>query len=123
MHDLEDTTAIIISDTDLQRLLPVLVDHDSDSLDHELHRATIVPHDAMPPDVVAMNREVDYEDCETRSRRTVRIVFPHDANPNEGKISVLAPIGSALLGLRVGQTIEWKVARNKKRFRVVEVRA
>jgi len=122
MRDLEDTT-IIISDADLQRLLPVLVDHDSDSLDHELHRATIVSHDAMPADVVAMNREVEYEDCETRSRRTVRIVFPRDANPSEGKISVLAPIGSALLGLRVGQSIEWQVARGKRRFRVVDVRA
>jgi regulator of nucleoside diphosphate kinase len=81
-----------------------------------------VPRDAVPVDVVTMEREVVYEDCETRSRRTVRIVFPHDANPSEGKVSALAPIGSALLGLRVGQSIEWPVARGKRRFRVVEVR-
>jgi regulator of nucleoside diphosphate kinase len=121
----QDNNTIIITDVDLQRLLPVLVDHDTpaaESLDHELHRATIVSQNAVPPDVVTMNSEVTYEDRETAVRRTVRIVYPHDANPSEGKISVLAPIGSALLGLRVGQSIEWPVANAKKRVRVVEVR-
>jgi regulator of nucleoside diphosphate kinase len=116
---------IIITDTDLQRLLPVLEQNDtpaSDALDTELHRAVIVPQDRVPADVVTMNSEVVYEDLQTHQRRTVRVVYPKDADARSGRISVLAPIGSALLGLRVGQTIEWEVPTGTKRIRVVEVR-
>ena len=116
---------IIITNTDLQRLLPVLDQHDtpaSESLEMELHRAVIVDRHAVPADVVTMNSEVVYEDVETRARRTVKIVFPKDADAKAGRVSVLAPIGSALLGLRVGQDIEWPVPGGTKRVRVVEVR-
>jgi regulator of nucleoside diphosphate kinase len=51
----------------------------------------------------------------------VKLVYPKDANAAEGKISVLAPIGSALLGLRTGQTIEWQVPHGTKHIRVVEI--
>lgn len=116
---------IIITDADLQRLLPMLEQNDSpasDALDTELHRAMIVPQDRVPADVVTMNSEVVYEDLETGQRRTVRVVYPKDADARSGRVSVLAPIGSALLGLRVGQTIEWEVPTGTKRIRVVEVR-
>jgi regulator of nucleoside diphosphate kinase len=116
---------LIITDTDLQRLRPLLDQHDtpaSESLDAELHRATIVPQHEVPSDVVTMDREVVYEDCATGVRRTVRIVYPQDADAGRGFVSVLAPMGSALLGLRVGQTIEWRVPTGIKRVRVVEVR-
>ena len=116
---------IIITNTDLQRLLPVLDQHDtpaSESLEMELHRAVIVDRHAVPADVVTMNSEVVYEDVETRARRTVKVVFPKDADAKAGRVSVLAPIGSALLGLRVGQDIEWQVPSGTKRVRVVEVR-
>jgi regulator of nucleoside diphosphate kinase len=69
-----------------------------------------------------MNSEVVYEDCETSATRTVRVVYPKDADAVQGRISVLAPIGSALLGLRVGQSITWRVPNGTKRLRVVEVR-
>ncbi len=116
---------LIITNTDLQKLLPVLDQHDSpaaESLDAELHRATIVEQRQVPPDVVTMNSEVVYEDLTTHQQRTVRVVFPKDADANTGRVSVLAPIGSALLGLRVGQTIEWAVPNGKKKIRVVEIR-
>lgn len=117
--------AITITDTDLQRLLPVIEQHDtpaSESLEAELLRATVVPRRAVPADVVTMNSEVLYEDCATAARRVVRIVYPRDADASHGRISVLAPIGSALLGLRVGQSIEWPVPSGTKRVRVVELR-
>jgi regulator of nucleoside diphosphate kinase len=116
---------IIITNTDLQRLLPVLDHHDtpaSESLETELHRAVIVDQEAVPADVVTMNSEVVYEDCETLARRSVRVVYPKDADSGRGWVSVLAPIGSALLGLRVHQTIEWTVPGGRKRIRVVELR-
>ena len=116
---------IIITNTDLQRLLSVVEHHESpaaESLDAELHRAVVVDQRAVPADVVTMNSEVVYEDCATFTRRCVRIVYPGDADPARGHVSVLAPIGSALLGLRVDQAIEWRVAGGTKRIRVVEIR-
>ena len=116
---------IIITNTDLQRLMPVLDHYDTpaaESLEAELHRAIVVEQSAVPADVVTMNSEVVYEDCETFTQRTVRIVYPQDADATLGHVSVLAPIGSALLGLRVNQTIEWRVPSGIKRIRVLEVR-
>lgn len=116
---------LIISNTDLQRLLPVLDLHDtpaSEALATELHRAVIVEPHAMPDDVVSMNSEVVYEDLDSKTRRTVTLVYPKDADATRGRISVLAPVGSALLGLRVGQTISWKLPTGTRRICVVEVR-
>lgn len=116
---------IIITDADLQRLLPVLDLYDTpaaEALETELHRAVIVPQDRVPADVVTMNSEVVYEDIHTGQRRTIRLVYPKDAEAGTGRVSVLAPIGSALLGLRVGQEIEWQVPTGTKRIRVLEIR-
>jgi regulator of nucleoside diphosphate kinase len=115
---------IIISDSDMQRLRAVLDVHQSvasDDLDTELHRALVVPQESMPADVVTMDRDVVYEDLDTQTRRRVRLVYPQHSDPKRGWISVLAPIGSALLGLRVGQSIEWEVPTGRKRVRIVEV--
>ena len=123
MRNLEQD--IIITKSDLQRLLPVLDQHDtlaSESLETELHRAIVVDPRAVPADVVTMNSEVVYEDCATFTKRSVRVVYPRDADAARGLVSVLAPIGSALLGLRVNQTIEWPVPNGRKRIRVLEIR-
>jgi regulator of nucleoside diphosphate kinase len=124
-HDHHDHHDIIITDVDMQRLQPVLEQNDSaasDTLDTELRRAHVVDQRAVPADVVTMNSELVYEDCDTGVRRTVKIVYPSKADASKGHISVLAPIGSALLGLRVGQRIEWEVPTGRKRVRVVELR-
>jgi regulator of nucleoside diphosphate kinase len=115
---------IIVTDLDLQRLLPVLDQHDAASyqLETELHRAVVVQHRDVPSDVVTMNSEVVYEDAVSGHQRTVRIVYPREADPVVGRISVLAPIGSALLGLRVGQEIDWRLPTGTRRIRVVEIR-
>lgn len=116
---------IIVTDTDLQRLLRVLDQHDSpasERLDAELHRAVVVAQRSVPPNVVTMNSEVVYEDRDTLATREVKVVYPKDADAARGRVSVLAPIGTALLGMRVGQTIEWLVPGGTKRIRVVEIR-
>lgn len=115
---------IIISDSDIHRLRTVLDLHQSlasEELDAELHRAQVVQQHSMPADVVAMGREVVYEDAETLVRRRIRLVYPQHSDPKRGWVSVLAPIGSALLGLRLGQSIEWSVPTGRKRLRIVEV--
>jgi regulator of nucleoside diphosphate kinase len=125
MHTIDQAHAIVITDHDLQRLLPILDQSDtpeSELLDWELHRATIVEQRSVSPDVVTMNSEVVYEDFATGARRTVRLVYPKDADASRGWISVLAPIGSALLGLRVGQQIEWQLPTGPRCVFVVEIR-
>ena len=122
MENLDPT--IIIGTTDQRALLSLLDLQDtaaSERLSVELHRAVVDDQHAVPADVVAMSSEVVYEDCDTLARRTVRLVYPKDADAARGQISVLAPIGSALLGLGVGQSISWQVPGGTKRIRVVEV--
>lgn len=117
--------SLIITARDLTRLRHVIDLHDTptaEQLDSELQRATVVPSEEVPPTVVTMNSEVVYEDCATRDRRTVRIVFPNEADAGRGKVSVMAPIGSALIGLSVGQETEWRMPGGRKRIRVVEIR-
>lgn len=117
--------SIIITDQDLLRLLPLLDGYASSTtalLDGELWRATVVEQRDVPPDVVTMNSEVVYEDCSTGARRTVRIVYPDDADPGHGWISVLAPLGTALLGLRVGQLFDAQLSSGPRSIFLVDVR-
>src|SRR5690606_34400563 len=84
-------------------------------------RARVVPQDQIEGDIVTMNSEVVYEDLTTGVQRTVRLVYPEDADIERGWVSVLAPLGSALLGMRVGQEIAWKMPSGTRRVRVVSV--
>jgi regulator of nucleoside diphosphate kinase len=129
MHAVKHTRSheptLIVTDKDLERLLPVLDQNDtpqSELLEAELRRAVIVQQCDVPANVVTMNSEVVYEDQGSGAQRAIRIVYPKDADATAGRVSVLAPIASALLGLRTGQEIEWQVPRGMTRLRVVEVR-
>lgn len=73
----------------------------------ELERAEIVPDDALPGDVIGMGSEVAFRDETGDRERTVRLVYPADANIDGGRVSILTPVGAALLGLRTGDSIEW----------------
>lgn len=80
----------------------------------ELQRAVIVPAREIPADVVTMRSRVNMKDNKTGEQSTVTLVFPSEADLNEGKISVLAPIGTALLGYRIGDIVTWKVPAGEK---------
>jgi regulator of nucleoside diphosphate kinase len=120
---------IIVTETDLERLQRVIEQHGggrnaelAELLDQELARAEVKSSQDVPPDVVTMNSTVVYEDEETGARREVTLCYPGDARSEEGRISVLAPIGSALLGLSVGQSIAWPVPGGRTRtLRIVSV--
>lgn len=119
---------ILVSTTDLERLQR-LIEQNQDGrnaeqaelLEQELQRAQVLPPEELPSDVVAMNSTVVFEDEETHVRRQVTLSYPAESQGAEGRVSVLAPVGSALLGLSVGQAIEWSVPSGQRRFRIVAV--
>jgi regulator of nucleoside diphosphate kinase len=73
----------------------------------ELGAADIVESGAIAPDVVTMNSRVLYADDTTGETREVALVFPHDSDASGRRVSILAPVGMALLGLSAGQSIVW----------------
>jgi regulator of nucleoside diphosphate kinase len=76
----------------------------------------VVSPDAVPADVVRMGSTVEFR-ADNGQQRTVTLVFPGDADIAEGKISILTPIGTALIGLSPGQSISW-AARDGRRQRL-----
>ncbi|MBK5093296.1 MAG: nucleoside diphosphate kinase regulator [Actinobacteria bacterium] len=117
---------IYITQFDLKRLRELIksakpVDRDRkhlNDLEDELSRAKLVDPKDVPEDVITMNSKFSLEDLDSGERMTFALSFPADADPEEGSISVLAPIGTAVIGYRVGDTIEWEVPAGKRRFRV-----
>jgi len=103
---------LIISDADYIRLSRL---QNNDLLDHELSRAYVVPADQVPPNVVSMNTYVVYLDESNGVSRAIELVYPEDASWESRKVSVLSPVGLALLGLREGQTIRWPFPNNHSR--------
>ena len=104
--------AIIVSDTDQERLVGVAMaalDRAPDIAEEllaEMDRATIVKADALPADVVRMGSTVTFVTTDGRTRR-VTLVFGAAADISLDRISVLTPVGTALIGLAVGQSITW----------------
>ena len=93
-----------------------------EALYEELGRATVVPPQQIPPGVVTMNSMARCIDDSSGKVFELTLVYPAQADMSKGNVSILAPVGSALLGLSVGQTIEWPVPAGRKiRLRVLEV--
>lgn len=120
---------IVLTEQDLARLRGLVAQHatgknakESEALEAELDRAEVVAPTDIPPDVVTMNSRVRFVDESTGEEHEATLVYPSDANVNEWRISVLAPIGAALLGLSIGQFIDWPMPdRATKRLRVISV--
>ena len=85
----------------------------AEALETELDRARVVPQDEIDPDVLTMRSRALCVDRETGTQRELVLVYPDEADVSSGKISVLAPVGLALLGLRVGDTIRWPTPRGR----------
>jgi regulator of nucleoside diphosphate kinase len=94
---------------------------DLNSLVEELHRATIVDAKNVPADVITMNSRADMLDLDSGETVTFTLVFPSMANVEDGKISVLAPIGAGMLGYRMGDEFEWNVPAGVRRMKVIRV--
>ena len=119
--------SIVVSRLDLERieaLLERLAPAQAgqyDALRHELDRAEVVEPAAMPADVVTMNSVVTFKDEDIGEELTVSLVYP-SAVRADGTVSILAPVGSALLGLTKGQQIDWPTPDGRQRLlRVLDI--
>lgn len=90
-------------------------------LEQELMSAEVVPEKEIPHDVITMNSTVRLKDLETNKELTYTLVYPADADAGQNKISVLAPVGTALIGYRVGDVITWEVPAGLRRLKVEEI--
>lgn len=119
----------------LRRRPPIhMIDSEADALTHlavgiekrmpqvsallieEISRATIHKASRIPRDVITMTSEVDFVDEANGAKRTVRLVYPQDADIAAGRISILTPIGAGLIGLRAGQSIRWPDRDGRERI-------
>lgn len=91
-------------------------------LRNELDQATVVPSEKIPSDVVTMNSRVSFQELDTGEKSEITLVYPSDADINRRRISILAPVGAALIGLRVGDEIEWPLPSGKTRtYKIISV--
>ncbi len=87
----------------------------------ELERAAVVAPHEMPPRVVRIESRVEFEDVETGERETYTLVYPDHADADQQRLSVLAPIGTALLGYSEGDEIDWETPGGVRRIRICSV--
>ncbi len=87
----------------------------------ELDTARVVAPQDVPHDVVTMDSVVQLRDLESSVLETYTLVYPEEANIAAGKLSILAPLGTAILGYRVGDVVRWKVPTGTSRWRIEEL--
>ena len=87
----------------------------------ELKKAKVVTSEDFPDDVVRLDSTVVIRDMKTKRDMTLTIVLPQKADIKQKKVSVLAPVGTALIGFKKGQIVSWEVPSGKKDFKIMEV--
>ena len=121
---------IFVTEQDMQRLSDLVESAERISgrdlahlrmLKEELQEAEVVSSDKIPADVVTMNSRVRLKDLDSGRESVYALVFPRDADVAQGRISVLAPIGTAIIGYRAGDVIVWSVPAGERRFRLEEI--
>lgn len=141
MPDNDPMTALAAPDTgtgkpihmtvaDMQRLMALVrsyrlqgrEDPNLDALEAEMERALVMDASLrLPSDVVTLDSRVAVLDLASREERQFTLVLPSKANIDEGRVSVLAPLGLAVLGYRAGDEIEWDVPAGRRRFLIRRV--
>jgi len=121
---------IFITRTDLERLNAFFQDYRNrglvdagyvKSLQEELDRAQIIDAKSIAGDVITLRSRAVLKDLDTNEETTHTLVYPDESDPSHGKISILSPVGTAMLGYRAGDTFEWKVPSGLARYQVVRV--
>ncbi|MCK4512528.1 nucleoside diphosphate kinase regulator [bacterium] len=121
---------VVITKFDKERLEELIAvaeefsDHrreDLRTLAGELAIATVVLPKAVPQDVVTMNSRVVLRDVDTSEEMTYALVFPQNADVDAGAISILAPVGTAILGYTEGDVIEWPVPSGMRRIKIEKI--
>jgi len=110
---------IVVSEIDYERLMGLAtnvserLEEIAEELMAELDRAKVVPAKRLPQDVIHMGSTVEFRSNDGQQRR-VALVYPGEADIAQGKISILTPIGTALIGLAPGQSISWTARDGKQ---------
>ena len=117
---------IYITEADMRRLRPLIEGmknsrDDLRGLQAELEHARVVQPTDVPSDVITMNSKARLRDLDTGEEMIFTLVFPGNADIEHDKISVVAPIGTAMLGHRVGDEFSWEVPAGSVRLRVEDV--
>lgn len=130
MRPSHESRHIIVSSDDRDRLLVLINSAHLDSrvptaslraLEAELSRATIAAPEDFPPDAIGMDSTATFRDLDSGEIESYTLVFPNRADVAQDRISILAPIGTALLGYREHDVIEWQVPAGQRRLQIVRV--
>jgi len=120
----------MVTSRDFNRLTRLLSEESRNSRDNagnlrrladELYRARKVEPENVPPTVVTMNSEIEFTDLDSNRGRRLKLVYPRDADISKGKISVTTPVGTAILGYKKGDVVEWEVPAGRKRFLIRDI--
>ncbi|MCC6532313.1 MAG: nucleoside diphosphate kinase regulator [Burkholderiales bacterium] len=124
-------TAIVLTEQDFKRLKQLLaqlarqargMQAGLETLESILDFARVVQREEVPVNVVTMNSRVMFEDVQTRENGTVTVVYPADADPSRRKISILSPVGAALIGEATGAEVELPLPHGQtRRIRILDV--
>jgi len=124
------TREIIITESDkqkLQKIVDDIIQYSTDGREHvrlleaELTKAKTVAAEQIPADVVTMNSKVLLSIGDLEEKSAYTLVYPEDADFSQNRISVMAPIGTAILGYKEGNTIEWHVPNGVERIKILKI--
>lgn len=120
---------IYVSEFDFDRLYGLVESTDPNlrdkqhmaQLKEELEQGEVLPPEEIPGDVITMNSRFRLKDLDNGNLSDYTLVFPHQADFSKNKISIVAPIGVALIGCKVGATVSWKTQSGEKRFKIMKI--
>lgn len=116
---------VVISENDYQGIKKLMgashITGDEMSLAHEISRAIVVNNQAFPPHTIGVNSKVLIRDLDTEQEKSFTLVWPSGADIRRGQVSILSPIGAALLGFRQGERVSWRMPGGLKRFLIENV--
>lgn len=121
---------ILVTEFDLERLESLLDmcwgrsgfdEKNLESLQKKIFNCIVVPPEFIPNNIITMNSTFTVENEVTKEKKTYTLVFPEDADIRGNKISILAPIGIAILGHKVGESIEWIAPSGLKKMKFIEI--
>lgn len=116
---------VVISEDDYQRIKRLIgsghIQGDEMSLAHEIGRAIVVNNQAFPAHAIGVHSKVLIRDLDTDLEKSFKLVWPSGADVKKGYVSIISPMGAALLGFREGESISWKMPGGLKRFLIVSV--
>ncbi len=120
---------IYVSEFDFDRLYGLVESADPNirdkkhlvQLKEELEQGEVIEPADIPGDVITMNSKFRLEDLDDGAQAEYTLVFPHQADFSKNRISILAPIGVALIGCRVGDTVAWKTQGGQKRYKIMDI--